>query len=307
MIIRAVAVLAAVAVVGCFFIALAHALPGPDAVVVVVADPAVTPGQRWFVRVLGVDPPRRAPFVGKVNGTAVDAHGLAQIERSPALEIDGVVGAVPLVLHVEVPLVPPPPTSTSTRPLIKAGAALLPLSDGSLRATLLTPAPEPGGDVVVDVTSSVPFAAELMVGGVTRAMADDRAVFPLPDDARPGELVVVRLAESALPSARGRTFVAFVKGEGAPADLERLVPQPAQTPVVSPSFEIQQHRRRATAGETTQRWRQRLRLLDGVLLIVVAGLALGRGRRTPVAAVGAVVVVALLLLALDAVLAFVVA
>ncbi|MDP2340260.1 MAG: hypothetical protein Q8O67_04830 [Deltaproteobacteria bacterium] len=305
MIARALIALGALAVVGCFFIALANALPVHDAGVVVVADPAVSAEQRWFVRVLGIDPPRRALFVGTVNGVAVDARGLVEIARSVVLDVDGVVGDVPLRLRIEVPIVPPPVTSTSSRSITPQGAALLPVGDGPIRAAMKTIDPAAGEDVVVDVASSVSFSAELMVAGVTRAMADDRSSFRLPDDARPGDLVVVRLADSPLPSARGKTLVAFVKGGPTSAvDPERLSPSPSQTPVVSPALEAQQRQRQAAARAESARWRLRLRVVDAIVLLIVGALAI-RARRTPVASAGAVVVVALLLLALDAVLAFV--
>jgi hypothetical protein len=307
MIVRALIAAAAAAVVGCFFVALAHALPVPDAGVVVVADPAVSLEQRWFVRVIGIDPPRRAPFVGTVNGVAVDAHGLVELRRGLVLDVNGVVGDVGLRLKIDVPLTPPPATSTSTstRPAPASGTALLPMSTGPIRAVLQTPTPIPGEDVVVDVASSVSFSAELMVGGVTRAMADDRSRLRLPADARPGDLVVVRLADSPLPSARGMTLVGFVAGGPAREfDPQRLAPTPSQTPVVSPALEVQQRERQAIARAETERWRFRLRVVDAVLLLIVSGLAV-RGRKTPVASVGAVVVVFVLVLALDAVLAFV--
>jgi hypothetical protein len=101
-IVRLGAVLGSAVVVGLFFVTLAQAQPVPDVGVVVVADPAVPPGQPLFVRVLGLLPSTRAPFVGTVDGAVVDDRGLAVVPRARTLAVRGTVDAVPVELDIEL-------------------------------------------------------------------------------------------------------------------------------------------------------------------------------------------------------------
>ena len=313
--------LISLAVVCCFFGSLICLRPVADVGVVVVADPAVAPDQRWFVRVLGIDATRRAPFVGTVNGVAVDEGGLVQLQRHPKLQIEGLVAGVALSLVIDVKQTAPPQTSTSPAPVATRMAGLLPVGDGLITATLLTLRPAAGQDVVVDAASTLPLAAELLVAGVTRALGDFlpidgndhvRVVFRLPQDAHPEDLVVVRLAQSPLPSARGRTLLTLVKrsdddddDDDDTAGITASQPWPAQTQTVSPPLLVQQQARRDDSLIEAARWRLRLRWCAGILLLGLSILAVQTLRRTPVSSLAALVVVALLLVALDAVLGFV--
>jgi len=382
---RAIATVAGVGsavVVTLFFCTLAQLQPVSDAVVVVVADPAVPAGRPLAVRVLGVGARGRLPFVGAVDGVAVDDNGLAVIPRGPALAVQGMLDDVAVSLIAPLPVTAgPPDDGTSLVPwsrtlaLPAQGAAVYPeaglvtgrgvsrvllvddraarvldiaagenarLPDGRLllvdRAPLLARlrslAPAPGDDVVVQVSgvdAEQPLALELLVGGVVRAIADARGAgdhaLPLPADARPGELVVVRVATSPLPSAAGRTLVTRVGGPR-PADLTRVepriahvardagvgddliarallarhVPRVRQAPVVSPSLHAQVARRETERDIAVAVWRGRMRLAAAVLFGFVVVAAAHAARRAPALAAGALLVVLGVLGGLDVVL-----
>jgi hypothetical protein len=204
-----------------------------------------------------------------------------------------------------------------------------------LSAHLRSLRPLPGGDVIVDVggiDDGDDVALELLVEGVVRVLADARGAgahaLRLPDDARVGELVVVRVATSPLPSATGRTLVTRVGGPrhedlvaveprldrvaraaaGVDDDvveralLARLLPAVRQAPVVSPSLHAQVVRGEGARDAAAMVWRERMRLAAAVLASLVLVVALGAARRAPAVAGGAVLVVVGLFVGLDAVI-----
>jgi hypothetical protein len=395
-VVGAIALGGAGVVVGLFLITLAHLVPPPDAGVVVVADPAVAPGQPLPVRVLGVGRRGRLAFRGQVAGAAVDGRGLAMPSRPPIAEplrvagvLVGADGEVVTTVDDSFPLAPRAvdagvvviPWSRALA-LPAVGAAVHPerglvpgrgssrvvlvddagvdvvevdagrgarLPDGRLllldreplAVQLVELAPAAGGDVVVEVAGvddDDVLAVELIVAGVVRAMRD--VVGPgvhrvaLPADAAVGDLVVVRVAASPLPSANGRVVVTRVGGPrpadllvveprlaghrwhdatraGRPLDddtvtramLARLAPRLLQAPVVSSSLHAQAVRRLRAQESTAAQWRQRLRIAAVGLVLLVVVAAARAARRTPAAAAGAIVVVVALVAALDLVIA----
>jgi hypothetical protein len=201
-----------------------------------------------------------------------------------------------------------------------------------LQARLRSLRPAPGGELVVDVVgvgAADDIALELLVGGVTRALVDVRGpgghALRVPADARPGDLVVARVATSPLPSSTGRVLVTRV---GGPSDddlvavepriahvarqgideevlqralLARLAPVVRQTPVVSSSLHAQVARRTAERDAAAMAWRERMRLAAAALAGLVLVVAAGTARRAPAVAAGAVLVVVVLFVGLDVV------
>jgi hypothetical protein len=204
-----------------------------------------------------------------------------------------------------------------------------------LQARLRSLRPAPGGSVVVDVAGvddDDELAFELLIGGVVRLLHDGRGpgehALPVPADARAGDLVVVRVATSPLPSAAGRTLVTRIGGPrhddllrveprldrvaAGPGDrsdddvvaralLARLVPAARQAPVVSPSLHAQVVGRTTLRDEVAMVWRGRMRLASAVLAGLVVLAALRAARRAPAVAAGAVLVVVALFVGLDVV------
>ena len=191
-----------------------------------------------------------------------------------------------------------------------------------------------GADLIVDVDgvdADDALAFELLLGGVVRALADGRGpgahTLRVPENARVGELLVVRVSTSPLPSATGRTLVTRVGGprhedlvaveprldrvarEARDVDddvveralLARLLPAVRQAPVASPSLHAQVARRATARDEAAMVWRERMRLAAALLSSVVVVVALRAARRAPALAAGAVLVVVALFVGLDAV------
>lgn len=305
----------ALCVIGVFVAALAAAAPVDDDAVYVVGDPTVAVGAPWALRVgalSGRVTSAHARFVGRVNGVDVDASddsfGAARvvIPRSVHVDVDGAIDGVPFAVAFDVPVAA---VDDGFDRVVVGSAArgTLPIGDGLPRARLASSALAVGDAILVESERAAPFV-QLFVGG--RLVREQRgtAGLAVPADAAIGALVVVRVADSPLPSARGRALVGVVGGPAARGlsedDLSGVAPHTAALPNLAPDLAAQRATRATHAAVAAAAWRDRFHAVCVVVVVAVAVVAAARARERPLLALGAVATVGALLLALVLMLRF---
>lgn len=289
------AIAAAVVVVNLFVAALMNA-PKDDAVYVwVLGDASVAPGMRWRLWLGASDRRGSLPFRGDVNGVAAvvdDGFVVVDLPRTVPLEIDGRAGEVPVRLAFDVAVIAAEAGVTTAPPAAVSSTSLLPVGDGLPRARLLSPDVPAGG--VVDLQVEGRPVVEFLVGG--RLVSRQRGVsVPLrvPADARDGDLIVVSVSDTPVPSARARSLVAFVGAGGHSLDdVAALQPRRAVVGNIAPPFASQEQQRLQWQSARFSLWERRFHVAEGALLLIMALVVVSRLRQTPWAAVGAFVVVA---------------
>lgn len=300
-----VATVGAFVVVSAFVAALVDAPRDNSAFVWVEGDDTAAVGAPWRLFIGAANSRGAASFVGSVNGVA-SHDGVVDLARAEVVDVVGFVDGAPLHLQFSAPIAAlrddlvVKPATTARVP------GTLPLGDGLPRVRLRSHAPDAGSVVEVDADDAG-SDVEFFVGG--RLVARQRGfktALVVPHDAATGSSVVVSVADSPVPSARRRVLLDVVGGAGArdltDDELAARAPARESLPNLAPSRDEQQRQQRAFAEASYEKAVGRFDVVAGVVVFVVFVFAMLQLRRTPVAAIGSVVVVIVLFAGLFAML-----